>query len=415
MIGVAWTAWLMFVFSGDTRGWQTGVAMTLCGLGTTLLLLPGDNQWNRTRRKDVPLLLAGVFVMFGCLGPLLMIVFPSEPPNFVAGLVAAAMSGAFATLWAGAFVARSWWLIPVAILAQMFVPGPLFRTLEEWGAFANWGELGRRERVGILSFESLACVVVGYVLVIRLTRRISQERERSAAELKVAAQIHDSLVPAIAVTTGDIEILGRSIPSNQMGGDLIDAVLKGNETVAILADVSGHGVGAGIVMGMVKSSARALLLGNPGLERLLTDLNVVLSDLTKPEMFATMAAVRVAGGGRFEFGLAGHLPILQFVGASRGLVERPNESLPLGVEASEKFQTGTAELAPGDTLVLLTDGLVEVQNAAGHELGLNAIRRVVSEHGHRPLKELAEAIMAAGRSHGPQLDDQSVLLIRRRA
>ncbi|MCC6229508.1 MAG: serine/threonine-protein phosphatase [Phycisphaerales bacterium] len=194
----------------------------------------------------------------------------------------------------------------------------------------------------------------------------------------------------------------------------MDAAIAGDRTDIILADVSGHGVGAGIVMGMLKSSARTLLRSSPSVQQLLTDLNVVLSDLTKPNMFATMAIVRLSPGCAFEYGLAGHLPIFHFRAASADVIDHPNQSLPLGIEPDERFEVGASALARGDTLLIITDGLMEVQDASGREFGLAALRDLFNKNATRPLAEVRDVILAAALAHGAQTDDQSLVLIRAR-
>jgi len=188
--------------------------------------------------------------------------------------------------------------------------------------------------------------------------------------------------------------------------------VREGEIDVFLADVSGHGVGAGIVMGMVKSSIRTLIRAGPALESLVTDLNAVLSELTTPEMFATFACIRIRPGGAAEYALAGHLPILHLVAATGDVRELPNDNLPLGIEAGERFVSGNVRLEAGDTLAVFTDGLVEVMNAEGRQLGMPALRDAFVRESRRELPALYAALMGAARSHGKQSDDQSVVLVR---
>ncbi len=83
-----------------------------------------------------------------------------------------------------------------------------------------------------------------------------------------------------------------------MGGDIIDAVCGDHTVDVYLADVSGHGVGAGIVMSMVKGAIRMRLRAGGSLPALAADLNAVLTELTRDDMFATFAAVRASPQGR---------------------------------------------------------------------------------------------------------------------
>lgn len=360
------------------------------------------------------MVLVAVFFTFAPIGLLLQLVLPA-PGDWRQALAAVLVSGAISTAWAATFIYRRFWWLAIIIPLQAFGPWALFVLLARNGLIGRAAQDSAAVHRIAYAVLILASIVAGYVLMVRFARHMERQSERYRSELDIAARIHQALVPEIAITAGPIDVLGTSAPSSSMGGDLIDAVVRGGEVDALLADVSGHGVGAGIVMGMVKSSARTLLRSSPPVDRLLTDLNVVLSELTRPEMFATMAVIRLRADGRAEYGLAGHLPIYHYRAAGGEVVELPNEHLPLGVEAEELFRSGEVSVAPGDTLVVFTDGLMEVRSAAGKELGLAAIREVVRNRGGGALPELLAAIMEAARSHGPQADDQSVLLVRRRS
>lgn len=358
-----------------------------------------------------PLILAGVFFTFLPMGLIAMMI-PDRPGSWRGIVTIALFCGLIAVGWASAFVLGRRWILALVAPLQLVVPLWVFPWLGRMGWFDGTTGLRPNGTRSILMIIAVASMIVGYILVVRLARRLESDGARSRAELDIASSIHKSLVPDIALDRAGVEILGTSRPSSDMGGDLIDAGVAGDRTDVILADVSGHGVGAGIVMGMLKSSARTLLRSSPSVQQLLTDLNVVLADLTKPNMFATMAVVRLHPGGAFEFGLAGHLPIFHFRAKTNDVVDLPNQSLPLGIEPDERFEVGASTLARGDTLLLITDGLMEVQDAAGREFGLATLRQLFKNNATRPLAEIRDAILAAALAHGTQIDDQSLVLIR---
>ena len=109
-----------------------------------------------------------------------------------------------------------------------------------------------------------------------------------------------------------------------------------------------------------------------GLAEMLYDLNQILPDLKKDNVFVTWVGVRLVPGGAVTFSLAGHLPILHYRKAT-GRVERLQVThLPLGILPTEEFTAGHTSLAAGDVLALLTDGLTEVANRRETELGMKA-------------------------------------------
>ena len=355
----------------------------------------------------------GVFCSFMPMG-LIGLLIPRDPGNLLGISTVAVFTGLIAMGWASAFVYGDRRLLLLVIPLQYLIPWQFFPWLGRQGYFDSHSNgLAVQPKRSIMVLVAITSMIVGYVLAMRLARRLGNRGLKAKAELDMASAIHRSLVPDLDLRAGKLHVLGSSRASNEMGGDLIDVDTAEGRTDVLLADVSGHGVAAGIVMGMVKSSARTLLRSSPSVERLLTDLNIVLSDLTRPEMFATMVVVRVEAAGTVEFGLAGHLPILHVRGSDGSVMEHPNDALPLGIEPAERYRIGTTVLSAGDTLVLLTDGLTEVQNAAGRELGLGAIRDLLATRGREPLGELRAAVLSLAETHGTQIDDQSIVLIRR--
>jgi sigma-B regulation protein RsbU (phosphoserine phosphatase) len=352
----------------------------------------------------------GVFFTFMPMG-LISLMVPANSGPWTLIISVSVFSGLSAVAWASAFVYERHWTLLLIGPLQYLVPRYLF----PWMARQGWTQgdtgLAPSQIRSILFLLAVASMVVGYVLVMRLARSLEIRNVKARAELDMASAIHRSLVPDLDLRAGGYQILGTSRASNVMGGDLIDAVNSGGRTDVMLADVSGHGVAAGIVMGMLKSSARTLLRSAPGPAKLLTDLNAVLSDLTRPDMFATMVSVKLESDGRGEIGLAGHLPA--FHASRERVVAYENDALPLGIEAGERYPARTLSLAPGDTLMLITDGLIEVQDATGRELGLSAIRETFEKHVSLPLADLRDTMLGLCDRHGPQLDDQSIVLIRR--
>jgi serine phosphatase RsbU (regulator of sigma subunit) len=129
-------------------------------------------------------------------------------------------------------------------------------------------------------------------------------------------------------------------------------------------------------------------------------------------MFATTSALRFHQDGSVETAIAGHLPLLR-VRSNGGEVDvLPNEHVPLGILEDTSFWSRELRADPGDLFVLVTDGLTEVENAQGAELGWEPIRDIAASMRTRPLADIYEAVMQAVRAHGPQQDDQTLVLVR---
>jgi serine phosphatase RsbU (regulator of sigma subunit) len=235
--------------------------------------------------------------------------------------------------------------------------------------------------------------------------------------VKLAGQIHRTLAPAIDARAGEFDFCGDSNPSGVMGGDLLDLVARGEGWLCYLADVSGHGVAAGVVMGVVKSAARTWLATGvrDGGDGMLPSLNRVLLALLPPENYVTFAALRSLPGGTLRFAAAGHPPLLHFHAADGAVTRHEMENFPLGLFPAVDFAAGQFTCAPGDTLALFTDGLTDVFDGHGREFGLEGLEAALAAAGRLPLPQARDAIVAAARAFGPQSDDQTLLLLRRRA
>jgi hypothetical protein len=114
----------------------------------------------------------------------------------------------------------------------------------------------------------MAAVSLGYSCFLYVSITEFRRYFRLHAEMELASEIHRVLVPPIHTQVGRFEFYGRSAPSGQVGGDLIDLAGTEEHWVAYVADVSSHGVAPGVVMGMVKSAGRMLLSSGEESDRL---------------------------------------------------------------------------------------------------------------------------------------------------
>ncbi|HEX4773030.1 MAG TPA: PP2C family protein-serine/threonine phosphatase [Bryobacteraceae bacterium] len=258
-----------------------------------------------------------------------------------------------------------------------------------------------------------AFIVLGYIL---LTAFVGSEGKRFFAahtEIELAAGIQRALVPPLSVTCDGFEAYGISLPSGAIGGDLFDIVPCGAASFAYVADVSGHGVKAGVLMSMVKASVRTHF-AVPGMreEKVLESLNDVLYPLTDAGTYATIAFVLIQGGRPLLFSLAGHLPIFHFK-HQLGKVEQCSvENFPVAMFPDVRFEVSTLEAAAGDVVAIVTDGLTELSNKKGAEIGYGYIEKALRDSARSPLKEIAAGIVKTSEQFGTPVDDRTLLLIR---
>ena len=353
----------------------------------------------------------GVFLLFA---PLPLIIASDIGPERGVGITMFWLiySGLIAVAWA---TSRTVWkpMLPVAIALTL---GISLSWAFRWPrALAMPMAVPGIDGVGIVLI-----LIAAYVVFVVFISGEGVRTLRMQAELSLARQIHETLAPQINLKRDRLEALARSDSSAEMGGDLIDFVEREDGGLDLyLADVSGHGVKAGVVMAMVKSAIRMRLLRTradaDSLGDLLTDLNRVVCQVGSPEMFVTFACMRVNREARsVEYAIAGHPPILRF-SADGGLQSLDNAHMPLGIDADEAYTSARIDCAPGDTFVLYTDGLTEATDGAGRQLGQKGFEQIATSHAREELGRMFEAVFADVRRHSGRLaqaDDQTLLLAR---
>jgi len=259
-------------------------------------------------------------------------------------------------------------------------------------------------------------IVLGYTLILAFISQEGRRYFRLQTEIDLAEDIHRVLAPAVNAKLDNYEFGGQSQASGKVGGDLLDLIAD-DDWAAYIADVSGHGVAAGVLMGVVKSAARAYRFDggtdkkSDG-EGWLAALNRTLYEIMPPEKYVTFAGVRPAGD-KLRIFLAGHPPLLHYHSATRTATAIEVENFPLGMFANAGFHSEAIAWEPEDVVLLYTDGITETCNASQEEFGQGRLAELLCQVATQPLATAAGAIIAAVRGFGTQGDDQTVLLVRR--
>jgi sigma-B regulation protein RsbU (phosphoserine phosphatase) len=220
------------------------------------------------------------------------------------------------------------------------------------------------------------------------------DNARVRRDMEIAEQIQLSLLPAEPPTLFGIELAGRCYPATHVGGDYYDFFKRDDHTIDLLiADVSGHSVGAALIMAEVRTLLRAHAGRAVSPSSILATLNSQLyEDLTRAEQFITMFYVRYSTAtGRLSYANAGHnKPLLYRIGAEKCL-DLDAEGLILGIKPSVVFEERSLDLLPGDTLFLYTDGIPEAVSSDGELLGTERVCRHLYNHGSLTVDEIAES------------------------
>ena len=357
------------------------------------------------------LFFAGVFCLFASL---VLIGSSMNPRSQSVGEMISdiLIGGLFAMLWAYAGTRRLfWWFLVLGPLEAVFFS--FQASLIGPHQILAGQELGHKlQRNG---YVEIALVVGAYIAFVSFFSREGARFFRTQTEVRLAGEIHRAMVPPKHQTIGNIELFGTAIPSSEVGGDLFDIVETGPTWHAYVADVSGHGVAAGILMSMIKSTASMQLTRLNKPQELLADINDVMLPLTSTANYLTFAYVSGSDAQQLNFALAGHLPILHYQAQTKTILEHSDSNVPLGLFKDQAFSVSQFSLSAGDLLAIVTDGFTEVFDSQENELGLEQLKSMLLDCAEKPLPEIHRDLRAAALAFGKQSDDQTMLLIRRHA
>lgn len=362
--------------------------------------------WKNLPPASYAIILAAIFLTFSSIGFIVDILNAGRlPPGILLGNVL------FAGLTAIGYVhsfTRNLKIFPLVLLFQ--VGFTIFLSQPDGTMPA---EPALKSRLTLDGLGIMFSIILGYAFFIIFISREGRKQIVLRTEMNLAREMHEVLAPAIHFREDKrFEIYGRTLPAEEVGGDLLDVYRAGNLLTAYIADVSGHGVAAGLLMGMFKSAMHAHLQQNLPLPEILNRANRSLYRLKKKTMFLTCACIRFNESQTAEFALAGHLPILHYRAESGSLERLRISQIPLSVKPDYEFSSGEAAYSPGDWFALLTDGLIETVDAKDREFGLERLEKLLLESRALPPPQLFEIALAEINRHGPQTDDQTFLVIR---
>jgi sigma-B regulation protein RsbU (phosphoserine phosphatase) len=265
-------------------------------------------------------------------------------------------------------------------------------------------------------FDAIGIIIsggLGFRFLLSFVTHEGLGNVRMQTELALAHGIQARLVPDISLQMPRFEVYGKSISSTEMGGDLIDIVENDDGSLfAYVADISGHGLPAGQLMGMLKTALRASLRFHQQPVALLESADRVLPAVKEADMYATLAMLYFDASSQAEYAVAGHLSILHYRYRSGDTVRLSMEQFPLGLIPGGRYASQRVSYSPGDMFLLVTDGITEVVNERDEEFGLARLEQLLSKLAAQPMSQIWQLVMGEVKQHGAQQDDQSLLLLR---
>ena len=230
---------------------------------------------------------------------------------------------------------------------------------------------------------------------IEASYRVLRERDALERELTVARDVQRQLLPDEAPAFDGLELAGACHPAIAVGGDYYDYLPHGDGRLGlVIADVSGKGVPAALLMASLQASVRSLFPTAPTPGALHERLNDALYRSSSAVRYATaLLADFDPGTRRLTYSNAGHLPALL---VRRDETVRCDEGgMPIGLFEGSVYDTGSLTLAPGDLLALFTDGVTEAPAPGGEEFGAERLAELLRAHRDHALDAVLQAVLDA--------------------
>ena len=386
--------------------------------------------WKAMSKRDVRQLIIAVFFLFATIGPLTLLMDESI-------IQASWIKLVFMTILCGSFSASIvinigspikiiiGSVIYCAIIISISIFDPVFLhpdvppiTINSETAFQLSNDQISDIKIKRVAFgmTAILCITVGYTLFIQSIGRENKRRAFVEAEMKFAQSIHQSLLPKLTTAYSWNTISGASISASKIGGDYFDVIeISKTKILTLVADASGHGMGAGILSAMVKSAILQAIQQTDSIADLLNRVNKTVHSVTEKNMFVTCAiALFDYEKQTATLATAGHPPILRLNADNNAVEEFRMQNLALGIQQNSAFQETTIPLNFGDTFLLITDGLTETTNSINEQYGMDRIKKyfannvVVQKGGSNELLETAKKY--SGKTEFE--DDATALIIK---
>jgi serine phosphatase RsbU (regulator of sigma subunit) len=227
----------------------------------------------------------------------------------------------------------------------------------------------------------------------------------AADELAVAASIHSGLMSMTMPRIDYAELRARSLPCHAIGGDFYDAIALDDSVCVVIADVSGKGVPASIVAATLQGIIHALMLTGQSLTEIADLVNRFLCT-RQVGKYATMIVLKMFPNGCVEYMNCGHIPPLLVTSAGTKYLEEAN--LIVGIIAEATYESSRFTLQPGDRILLTTDGITEIEDKTGQQIGIDGLAGLA----HLPSLEAVIEHCARIQASSEAQDDWTLLDIR---
>ena len=263
--------------------------------------------------------------------------------------------------------------------------------------------------------ESLANVAVSALENERLVKE-EIEKQQLESELSFAREIQQNLLPEHEPSTDTFDFAGLSYPSRDVGGDYYDFIEKEDKIYLCIADVSGKGMPASLIMANFQAALRIVADYDDNLEKIVLKLNRIVYENTSPDKFITLfIGILDKTTGTMEYINAGHNAPLYISGDT--IKELEIGGMLLGVlEDGDDYEKGQIAFKENDLLFMFTDGVNEAENKRKEDFGNTRLINTLSNFKESSCRNILEGVLSDVSHHtdgAPQYDDITMIAVKR--
>lgn len=247
-----------------------------------------------------------------------------------------------------------------------------------------------------------------------LQERIKQERLRE--EIEIAKKIQNSLLPETIPQLDQASIAASFSPAIEVAGDYYDVICQPNGLLLVVADVSGKGIPASLLMSSFRTALKIFVERAQSLKELATLTNDHVAKNGMADRFVTSIFIFLSNDAKtMKYCNAGHDPVMIYRPREDLFFELTNDGLPIGIFENQEYCEDHFTLKEGDVLIAYTDGIPEARNKKKEEFGFDRIKEVLRASHQLDASHIRDRVLDAIDGfvqHAPQHDDTTFIVVK---